>query len=168
MENRTRPGWGGLRNGKQLLPTPRNFLEAFVAALPNHRLVFLAELAGSCGLGGQAGASLDASVVWEPSAPTSGGRGSVRCPGAEGRLGNCCARRRVGGFSPTRTRKRARTPQQLPAAPGTQGQEKCRGREGAGGCSALALCVGGPIPTGPQGCSVIVSTLLKRKLAQGG
>ena len=47
-----------------------------MAALPNHRLVFLAELARSCGQGGQAGVGLDASVVWAPSAPTSGGQGS--------------------------------------------------------------------------------------------
>ena len=46
-----------------------------MAALPNHRLVFLAELVLSCGRGGQAGVSLDASVVWAPSAPTSGGQG---------------------------------------------------------------------------------------------
>ena len=34
------------------------------------------ELARSCGQGGQAGVGLDASVVWAPSAPTSGGQGS--------------------------------------------------------------------------------------------
>lgn len=46
-----------------------------MAALPNHRLVFLAELAQSCGWGGQTGVDLDASVVWAPSAPKSGAQG---------------------------------------------------------------------------------------------
>ena len=54
-----------------------------MAVLPNHRLVFLAELVRSCGRGGQAGVSLDASVVWAPSAPTSGGPGAGEACGAQ-------------------------------------------------------------------------------------
>ena len=71
-----------------------------MAALPNHRLVFLAELAQSCGQGGQAGVGLDASVVWAPSAPPSGdqGPGELVEPRSSGSSRELLCGQKTGGW----------------------------------------------------------------------